>query len=148
METKSVSKIVCELEFEYGGVDNLTDDDERVFAIRKWFDPAYYRGKKSKGYSYDNKIIELYNKGLTDTDIASEISKSVTTVSRSRARLGLGKTNAKKPKYLLCDSSGIVGKYASVNEVLESCGLTPNSYSFKRTQAMAKKCGYKLERID
>ena len=148
MEAKSVSRMVCELELEYGGADNLTDDDERVFAIRKWFDPTYYRGKALKGYSYDDKIIELYNKGLTDTDIAYEISKSITTVSRSRVRLGLGRTNAKKPKYLLSNSSGIVGKYASVNEVLETCSLTPNSYSFKRTQAMIKKYGYKLERID
>lgn len=141
-----ITDMVIGLEDKYGSDYAIPDEDETVIKLRYWFDPTGELRKPHK-QPYDDKVIELYNQGLSDAEIAHKIKRSTTVALRTRHRLGLIPANNKKPKYKLTDRQGLVSEHVSLATIVQAVGYKPNSYSFDHLKKRIEEKGYKLERI-
>lgn len=141
-----ITDMVADLYDKYDDVWDIPDNDPIVIKLRYWFDPNNVVKKPNK-QPYDKKVVELYNQGLSDAQIAKKIGKSPTIVLRTRRRLNLGIANIKKPKYKFTDLLGNVTEHVSLGTVSVAAGLSSKACSFNYLKKRVEKKGYKLERI-
>lgn len=145
MKIDNVSSVVSDLEMKYGDVWHIPDTDPMIIKIRYWFDPTG-RNQLNLHKPNDDKITKLYQQGLTDKQIADQLSRSKQTVARDRRRLGLGAANGSVTIYTLTDlDNGKSAEFKSLKAVGNRVGSKTESYSFLKKYA--NKRGYKLERI-
>lgn len=141
-----ITDMVADLYDNYDDVWDIPDNDPIVIKLRYWFDPNNVVKKPNK-QPYDKKVVELYNQGLSDAQIAKKIGKSPTIVLRTRRRLNLGIANIKKPKYKLTDLQGVVSEHVSLATIVQAVGYKSYNYSFDHLKKRIEEKGYKLERI-
>ncbi|KRM79438.1 hypothetical protein FC84_GL001616 [Lapidilactobacillus dextrinicus DSM 20335] len=141
-----ITDMVAGLYDKYEDAYNIPDTDPTVIKLRYWFDPTGELRKPHK-QPYDDKVIELYNQGLSDVEIDHKIKRSTTVALRTRHRLGLIPANNKKHKYKLTDRQGVVSEHVSLATIVQAVGYKPNNYSFDNLKKRIEEKGYKLERI-
>ncbi|MGK4178844.1 hypothetical protein [Lapidilactobacillus dextrinicus] len=141
-----ITNMVIRLEDKYGSDYAIPDEDETVIKLRYWFDPTNELREPHK-QPYDDKVIELYNQGLSDVEIAHKIKRSTTVALRTRHRLGLIPANNKKPKYKLTDRQGVVSEHVSLATIVQAVDYKSYNCSFDCLKQRIEKKGYKLERI-